>query len=107
MVTSNKIIKIERVQTGVRIEKKILKVLKGLADYSDMSVGQMLELILLHSFENRLSFTKKTLEVIASLKKIHSLDYGAHGYMAFIEKEATQASQAKSRGDLRRANDLK
>ena len=42
--------KIERVQTGVRIEKRLLKVLKGLAEYFDMSVGDLLEGIVLHSF---------------------------------------------------------
>ena len=29
---------IERTQTGVRIEKRLLKVLKGLAEHADMSL---------------------------------------------------------------------
>ena len=34
---------IERVQTGVRLEKRLLKVLKGLAEHLEMSLGDLLE----------------------------------------------------------------
>lgn len=65
---------IERVQTGVRIEKRLLKVLKGLAEYLDMSVGDLLEGILLHNFDNRVPFGKTTLEKIDQLKAVYELD---------------------------------
>jgi len=40
---------VDRAQTGVRLEKSLLKVLKGLAEYCDMSLGDLLEGIVLHS----------------------------------------------------------
>jgi hypothetical protein len=44
---------IERVQTGVRLEKRTLKVLKGLAEYLDLSLGDLLEGVIWHVFEGR------------------------------------------------------
>ena len=60
--------KIERVQTGVRMEKRLLKVLKGLAEYHDMSLGDLLEGIVLHVFEGKTPFDEKNLDRIADLK---------------------------------------
>ena len=68
---------VERVQTGVRIEKRLLKVLKGLAELKDLSLGDLLEGICLHAFEGKAPFTKETLEQIAHLKKIYGLDLRA------------------------------
>ena len=65
---------IQRVQTGVRIEKRLLKVLKGLAEYLDMSVGDLLEGVLLHNFDNKLPFGKTTLKKIEQLKGVYELD---------------------------------
>ena len=44
---------VERVQTGVRMEKRMLKVLKALADSLDLSLGDLLEGIVLHAFEGK------------------------------------------------------
>jgi hypothetical protein len=66
-------IEIERVQTGVRIEKRLLKVLKALAELKDLSVGDLLEGIVLHAFEGKAAFSKETLAQIAELKKIYRL----------------------------------
>lgn len=66
--------KIERVQTGLRLEKRLLKVLKGLAEYHDMTVGDLLEGIVLHAFEGKAPFGEESLERIESLKKIYELD---------------------------------
>ncbi len=65
---------IERVQTGVRLEKRILKVLKGLAEQLDMSLGDLLEGMALHCFEGRLPFTEKTLRKIRQLMDVYDLD---------------------------------
>ncbi|PYQ61753.1 MAG: hypothetical protein DMF58_03795 [Acidobacteria bacterium] len=65
---------IERVQTGIRLEKRLLKVLKGLAEYHDLSLGDLLEGILLHVFEGKLPFKRKSLKKIAELKKVYNLD---------------------------------
>jgi len=45
---------VERVQTGVRIEKRMLKVLKAVAELKDMTLGDLLEGIVLHAFEGKL-----------------------------------------------------
>ena len=68
---------IERVQTGVRIEKRLLKVLKGLAEHLDMSLGDLLEGMALHSFENKPPFSKTTLKKIEQLKEVYDLDLSA------------------------------
>jgi hypothetical protein len=70
-------IEIERVQTGVRMEKRILKVLKGLAEYHDMSLGDLLEGIVLHAFEGKAPFGAKSLQKIEELKQVYHLDLGA------------------------------
>ena len=70
-------IEVERVQTGVRIEKRILKVLKGLAEYHDLSLGDLLEGIVLHAFEGKAPFGAESRECIAELKKIYGLDLDA------------------------------
>jgi len=53
---------VERIQTGVRLEKRLLKVLKGLAEYLDLSLGDLLEGIALHALENKPPFKRLTLE---------------------------------------------
>ncbi len=68
---------VERVQTGVRIERRILKVLKSLAEYHDMSLGDLLEGIVLHVFEGKAPFQKESLEAIAQLRKVYGLDLKA------------------------------
>jgi hypothetical protein len=68
---------VERVQTGVRIEKRILKVLKALAETLDLTVGDLLEGVVLHAFEGKAPFSKPTLQKIADLKRIYGLDLTA------------------------------
>ena len=68
---------IDRVQTGVRIERRILKVLKALAEYHDLSLGDLLEGIVLHAFEGKTPFGGKSLEIIADFKRIYGLDLDA------------------------------
>lgn len=68
---------IERVQTGVRLEKRLLKVLKGLAEHLDMSVGDLLEGMALHCFENKPPFSKETLKKIEQLKDVYDLELSA------------------------------
>ncbi len=69
--------KIERVQTGVRLEKRLLKVLKGLAEYLDMSLGDLLEGMTLHNFEGKTPFSAATLEKIAQLREVYGLTLNA------------------------------
>lgn len=74
---NNMMKRIERVQTGVRIEKRLLKVLKALAEYLDMSLGDLLEGIVLHNFDNRTPFSEETLAKIAQLREVYGLDLDA------------------------------
>ncbi len=64
----------ERVQTGVRLEKRLLKVLKALAEYHDLSLGDLLEGIVLHAFDGKIPFSRESLERIRDLKKFYDLD---------------------------------
>ncbi|GGS48756.1 hypothetical protein GCM10010156_04260 [Planobispora rosea] len=64
---------VERVQTGFRIEKSMLKVLKGLAEYLDMPLGDLVEGIVLHAFEGRPPFSPETMAKIEQLKEVYSL----------------------------------
>jgi hypothetical protein len=66
---------VERVQTGVRMEKRMIKVLKALAEYLDISLGDLLEGIVLHAFAGQAPFSAKTRERIAHLKEIYGMDY--------------------------------
>ena len=68
---------IERVQTGIRVEKRLLKVLKALAELKDLSLGDLLEGIVLHAFEGKPAFSKETLAQIVELKKIYHLSLRA------------------------------
>lgn len=71
-------VKVERVQTGVRMEKRLVKVLKGTAEYLDMSLGDLLEGIVLHAFEGKVPpFSEETLGKINALKKVYDLDLDA------------------------------
>ena len=65
---------IKRTQTGVRLETRLLKVLKGLAAELDMSLGDLIEGIVLHAFEGRRAFSAKTLKQIKMLKGVYGLD---------------------------------
>ena len=73
-MADNDTIEVERVQTGVRMEKRLLKVLKGLAEFHDISLGDLLEGIVLHAFDGKTPFGDTSLEKIRSLKKIYGLD---------------------------------
>jgi predicted DNA-binding ribbon-helix-helix protein len=68
---------VERVQTGVRIEKRLLKVLKAVAQHGDMTLGDLLEGIVLHAFEGKTPFSAETRAKIAELKGIYGLDLTA------------------------------
>ena len=64
---------VDRTQTGVRIATPLLKVLKGLAEYKDMTLGDLLEGIVLHSFEGEQPFSEETREVIEQFRSIYGL----------------------------------
>ena len=70
-------LRVERVQTGVRIEKRMLKVLKALAELFEISLGDLLEGIVLHAFEGKSPFSEEAQQRIATLKEIYGMEYDA------------------------------
>lgn len=89
---------VERVQTGVRIEKRILKVLKGFAEYHDMTLGDVLEGIVLHAFDGKAPFSPASLARIRELKKFYELDLDSNASHRLREIKARFPRQRGSRG---------
>ena|ERR1700730_17803088 len=81
---------VERVQTGMRMEKRMVKVLKGLAEYLDISLGDLLEGIVLHAFESQAPFSDQTLRQIERLKEVYGMDYGVEASHRLTEMLPTQ-----------------
>jgi predicted DNA-binding ribbon-helix-helix protein len=77
-----------RVQTGVRMEKRLVKVLKALADLKDLSLGDLLEGIVLHAFEGKAPFSSATRKQVAELKRIYGLDLKAADSHRLKERRA-------------------
>lgn len=87
---------IERIQTGMRVEKRILKVLKAMAEVHDMSLGDLIEGIVLHAFEGKAPFGKESLKKIADLKKIYGLTLNSTDSHQLIEEPAKRKSKGKA-----------
>ena len=68
---------VTRTQTGVRLESRLLKVLKALATELDMSLGDLLEGIVLHAFEGKAPFSAATLRKVKALRAVYGLDLTA------------------------------
>jgi len=79
--------KVERVQTGVRIEKQLFKVMKALAERLDMPVGELIEGVMLHAFEARQPFTTATLREIKLLREVYGLTLTADDSHRMLEDE--------------------
>jgi hypothetical protein len=78
---------VERVQTGVRLEKRLLKVLKAVADYHDLTLGDLLEGIVLHAFDGKVAFGNESLEKIAELKRVFGLTLDSGHAHQLVEQE--------------------
>ena len=96
MVDRN-LLEVERVQTGVRMEKRLLKVLKAFAEYHDMSLGDLLEGIVLHAFDGKTPFSPASLSRIQELKKFYELDLdsSASHRLKEIKSHSTRKSTVK------------
>jgi len=95
---------VERVQTGIRLEKRLLKVLKGLAEYHDMTLGDLLEGIVLHAFDGKHPFSVETRQRIAELKRIYRLDLdstASHRLLEKLNQRETQAQPERLRRKIR------
>ncbi|HEY8147483.1 MAG TPA: hypothetical protein VIK51_01025 [Vicinamibacteria bacterium] len=93
---------VERVQTGVRMEKRLLKVLKALAELHDLSLGDLLEGIVLHAFEGKPPFGEESRRRIRELEKIYGLDLEAADSHRLVERPGATAARGKGRAALPR-----
>jgi len=89
---------IERVQTGVRMEKRLLKVLKAFAEYHDMSLGDLLEGIVLHAFDGKTPFSRESLKRIHDLKKFYALDLDSTASHRLTEIKRKSAGKQPAAG---------
>lgn len=89
---------VERVQTGVRMEKRLLKVLRAFADYRDITLGDLLEGIVLHAFDGKSPFSKDSLERIGELKRFYGLDLDSSASHLLTEAAAKTGERNSKRG---------
>lgn len=78
---------IKRTQTGVRIESSLLKVLKGVAEYADISLGDLIEGIVLHAFEGKAPFSVETRAIIEQLKDVYGCTLTAADSHQLVESD--------------------
>ncbi len=86
-------VSVTRVQTGIRIEKRILKVLKALAELHDLSLGDLIEGIVLHAFDGKVPFSRESLERIRTLKKVYRLDLDSKASHRMVERRTRPADK--------------
>ena len=88
---------VERVQTGFRMERGLLKVLKGLAEYHDVSLGDLVEGIVLHAFEGQVALRPESLSVVDQLKAVYGLTLTAADSHHLEEHPVPQDVEDRSR----------
>jgi hypothetical protein len=79
---------VNRTQTGVRIESSLLKVLKGIAEYTDLTLGDLLEGIVLHAFEGKAPFSPETRKIIEQLKAVYGCELSATDSHQLVEPDS-------------------
>src|SRR5947208_16554218 len=82
-------LRVERIQLGIRIEKRMAKVLKATAELLDKSLGELMEIIVLHALDGALPFNEKTRQAIADLKRVYGMDYDLNAISRFVENTVT------------------
>ena len=88
MAPAKDAVAVERIQLGVRMEKSMVKVLKAMAELGDMSLGELLEEIVLHSFEggSAQTFNSDDIKTLKEFKKLYGMNYDVHANYRFVEK---------------------
>lgn len=89
-------LEVERVQTGVRMEKRMLKVLKAIAEQKDMTLGDLLEGIVLHAFEGKAPFSPQTLKEIEQFKALYGMTLKASDSHNLKERKPPAVGQTPS-----------
>jgi hypothetical protein len=93
---------VDRIQTGVRLERHLVKVLKALAAYLDLSLGDLIEGIALHAFEGRAPFKTDTLAQIDQLRSVYGLTITADDSHLLVERNRPDHSRTRSKSVARR-----
>ena len=89
---------VERVQTGVRLERHMLKVLKALAEYHDMTLGDLIEGIVLHAFDGRPAFGAASRARIREFKRLYGLSLDAsHSHRLAERPRSVAATRRRAR----------
>ena len=88
---------VQRVQTGVRMEKRLLKVLKAFADYHDLTLGDLLEGIVLHAFDGKIPFSQASVDQIQELKRFYGLDLNSSASHRLQEAASRRAPRRATR----------
>lgn len=84
--SESKVQVVERVQTGIRVEKRLLKVLKGLAEYLDITLGDLIEGIALHALDGKAALTNaETLAQVQKLREVYGLTLRAEDSHTLVE----------------------
>jgi hypothetical protein len=96
-MTRNERLVVGRVQTGVRMEKRLLKVLKAFAELHDMSLGDLLEGIVLHAFDGKTPLGEASRKKIKELKKFYGLDLDSRASHRLVEARAGHAGKKEKR----------
>jgi len=89
------VVTVERIQTGVRMEKRLVKVLKAIAEYHDLTLGDLLEGIVLHALEGKAPFGPESMRRIAEIRKIYGLDLNASHAHKLMETGALSKTSRK------------
>lgn len=81
---------VERVQLGIRMEKRMVKVLKAIAEGADTTLGELLEDIVLHAFEGLSTFSDPQVQQdIKDFKRLYGMNYDVHDGYRFADKTPT------------------
>jgi predicted DNA-binding ribbon-helix-helix protein len=95
---------VQRVQTGVRLERRLLMVLKALAAAKEMPLGELLEGIVLHAFEGKSPFGRETLAQVAALRQVYGLSLGAEDSHRLTEEAPEARPRAAAKAPARKAS---
>ena len=87
---------VKRLPLSARMEERLARVLADLAVETHRTVGEVLEEIVLHSFEPvpgqegaavASPHAEDTFDLIEQLKRKHGIDYETHANYGFVEEE--------------------
>ncbi len=74
-----------------------MKVLRAFADYHDLTLGDLLEGIVLHAFDGKCPFNSASLQRIQELKKFYGLDLNSSASHRLTEAGAAGRAVKVSR----------